>query len=123
MEKHVKGGVKVPQSSSKIAIPIEENVTRRKGGAKAGAINKSLKPKTVMGNKGYIFTANGTSFLARRRGRKGAKKQQVLYALKPTATIKGGYNPERAVRRGMNQFFAPMMKRAMIRALKTAKLR
>lgn len=123
MEKHVSGGAKTPENSRNIAVPIEKNVTRRKGGAKAGAVNKSFKPKTVMAANGYVFESGGKKFLARRKGRKGNKQQQVLYTLKKSVYIKGGYNPERAVRRGMQQFFAPMMKRAMIKALKTAKLR
>lgn len=123
MEKHVTGGIKVPTGrSKKIAVPIEGNITRRKGGAKAGAVNKSLRPKTVMASgKGAVIESKGKTLLVRKIGR-GGKRVQPLYTLKQSVQIKGGYNPERAVRRGMKQFFAPMMKRAMIRALKTAKL-
>jgi hypothetical protein len=124
MEQHVNGGIKMAVGgANNVAIPITGNVTRRKGGAKAGAVNKSFKPKTVMGSgKGAVIESKGKKLLVRKVGR-GGKRTQVLYTLKRAVQIKGGYNPERAVRRGMNQFFAPMMKRAMIRALKTAKLR
>lgn len=123
MEKHVSGGIKTPSKSRNVAIPIEQNITRRKGGAKAGAVNKSFQPQTVMGTgKGFVFEKGGRKFLARRRGR-GGKQTQVLYRLKKTVNIKGGYNPERAVRRGMKQFFQPMFRRALIKAIKTAKLR
>jgi len=123
MVKHVRGGMKTPEGARNIAIPIEKNVTRRKGGAKAGAVNNSLRPKTVMGtNKGFIFESNGKKYLGRRKGRDG-KDVQVLYSLRKTANIKRAYDPQRIVKRGMRQFFTPMYKRAWIKALKTAKLR
>ena len=123
MEKHVNGGIKTPRGARNIAVPIERNITRKKGGAKAGAVNKSFQPKTVMGTgKGFVFEKAGRKFLARRRGR-GGKQTQVLFSLRKSVNIKGGYNPERAVRRGMNQFFQPMFRRALIKAIKTAKLR
>jgi hypothetical protein len=73
-------------------------------------------------DKGFIFESNGKKYLGRRKGRDG-KDVQVLYSLRKTANIKRAYDPQRIVKRGMRQFFAPMYKRAWIKALKTAKLR
>ena len=125
MDQHVKGGIKMATGGARnVAIPITGNVTRRKSGAKAGAVNNAQKPKAVMSSgKGDIIESKGKKLLVKYTGRGSKKRTQPLYTLKRAVQIKGGYNPERAVRRGMNQFFAPMMKRAMIRALKTAKLR
>lgn len=122
MDRHTKGGVKTPQGSRNIAIPIEQNVTRRKGGAKAGAVNKSFKPKTVMGTgKGFIFTSkkDGKKYLGRRRG----SGVQVLYSLRKSANIKSGYDPKAAVIAGLRRHLPREFNSAMRRALATAKLR
>ena len=121
MEKHVSGGTKTPRTKRNLAIPIEANISRKKAGARAGAVNKSFEPRTVMqSGKGFILEKNGKKFIAKRTGK---KKVKVLHSLQRTAMIKGGYNPERAVRRGMNKYFKLMYKQAWIQAIRTARLR
>jgi len=123
MERHVRGGAKTPVSSRSIAVPITANVKRRKGGAKAGAVVQSQKPKTIMNSgKGFVFEKQGQKFMAQKFGR-GAKQTRVLYALKKSVNIKGGYNPEKAVKQGLRKYYNVNFKHAMVRALQSAKLR
>jgi hypothetical protein len=121
MEKHVTGGIKTPRLKRNLAIPIEANVSRKRSGARAGAVNKSFEPRNIMqSGKGFILQKGSKSFIAKRTGK---KKIKILHSLAKSATIRGGYNPERAVKRGMNKYFKIMYKQAWIQALRTAKLR
>lgn len=123
MERHVRGGAKTPVSSRSIAVPISDNVRRRKGGSKAGAVVQSQKPKTIMSSgKGFVFEKQGKKFMAQKFGR-GAKQTRVLYSLRKSVNIKGGYNPEKAVKQGLRKYWNVNFKHAMVRALQTAKLR
>ena len=126
MKKHVTGGVKTPKGT-KIAIPFTQGagavypITRRKAGAKAGAIVKSKEPRALTSKStGFIGKSKrGKSFIAVRT--KGSI--QFAYNLATTATIKGGYNPERAARRGLQKWFAPSFRKSFIGALRSSKLR
>jgi len=122
MERHTRGGVKTSGTRQNIAVPIEENITRKKAGTFAGGVNTSLKPKTVMqSGKGFIIDSKkGQKLLLRRTSK---KKNKVLYSLNKSTVIKGGYNPEAAVKRGMGKYFKIQYKQAWIQALRTARLR
>jgi hypothetical protein len=125
MERFVRGGNKIPQTSSNLAIPITDNVRRRKGGARAGAVVNSMKPQTVLNtDKGFVFKSqkDGKKYIAQRYGR-GGKNIRVLFSLRKSASIKGGYNPERVIKKGLKQFWPHSFRAAMLRAIKTAKLR
>ena len=123
MRRHVRGGVKTPRGGSKVAIPITNSpITRRKGGAKAGAVNKTYEPKTVMqSGKGFIMRGkSGKSFIARRMAR---GKIQVLYTLANNAAIPKRYNPMNRAARGVAARYPVQFRRAFIKAMKTARLR
>jgi hypothetical protein len=121
MERHTRGGTKTPRTRRNIAVPIAKNVTRKRAGAKAGAVNRSFEPKTVMqSDRGFIFQKGSRKFIAQRTGK---SKIKVLYTLTKSAQIKGGYNPEAAVKRGMGKYFKIQYKQAWIQALRTARLR
>lgn len=124
MRRHLTGGVKAPRGGSKVAIPITGSpITRRKAGAKAGAINKTYQPKTVMqSDKGFIMRSkkSGKSFIARRMAR---GKIQVLYTLANNATIQKRYNPMNRAARGVAARYPVQFRRAFIKAMKTARLR
>jgi hypothetical protein len=124
MKRHLQGGVKTPRGGSKVAIPISGSpITRRKGGAKAGAINKTYQPKTVMqSDRGFIMRSkkSGKSFIARRMAR---GKIQVLYTLANNAQIQRRYDPTMKAQKGVQARFPVQFRRAFIKALKTARLR
>jgi hypothetical protein len=125
MERFVKGGTKIPETSSNIAIPLTDNVRRRKSGAKAGAVINSMKPQTLLNSdKGFVFKSqkDGKKYIAQRYGR-GGKNIRVLFSLRKSANIKGGYNPARAIKKGLQQFWPHSFRQAMVHAIKTAKLR
>ena len=124
MRRHVTGGVKAPLGGSKVAVPITGSpITRRKAGAKAGAINKTYQPKTVMqSDRGFILKSkkNGKSFIARRMAR---GKIQVLYTLADSVKIPKRYNPMNRAARGVAARYPVQFRRAFLKALKTARLR
>ena len=121
MERHVRGGTKVPTKRKKIAIPFEEVVTRKKAGARAGSVNKAYEPKTIkQSGKSFYIEKAGKLFLGKRTSK---RKTKVFYMLKDSVQIKGGYNPEAAVKRGMRKYFKIQYKAAFIQALRTARLR
>ena len=121
MERHVRGGTKVPTKRKKIAIPFEEVVTRKKAGARAGSVNKAYEPKTIkQSGKSFYIEKAGKLFLGKRTSK---RKTKVFYMLKDSVQIKGGYNPEAAVKRGMKKYFKIQYKAAFIQALRTARLR
>ena len=121
MERHVRGGTKVPTKRKKIAIPFEEVVTRKKAGARAGSVNKAYEPKTIKeSGKSFYIEKAGKLFLGKRTSK---RKTKVFYMLKDSVQIKVGYNPEAAVKRGMRKYFKIQYKAAFIQALRTARLR
>lgn len=123
MKLHVSGGVKRPKGQ-KLAVPLSgSKVTRRKAGAKAGAVTKTFEPKTIIeSGKGFILgkKGSGKSYIARRMARGGV---QVLYSLKDNVKIQPSYNPFRVAQRGARARYPIQFRRAFIKALKTARLR
>lgn len=121
MKRHITGGVKAAKGKF-VAIPLSDSpITRRKSGAKAGAVTKTYEPKTIMNSgKGFILEGKKGKFIARRMSRGGL---QVMYSLKPDANIKRRYNPMARAQRGVEARFPIQFRRAFIKAMKTAKLR
>jgi hypothetical protein len=124
MRRHASGGVKAPSKGRKIAIPISGSpISRRKGGAKAGAVTKTFEPKTILNSgRGFIMNSkkSGKSFIARRMAR---GKVQVLYTLANNATIPKSYDPKPRAIRGIQKLYPRQFRRAFLKALKTARLR
>ena len=124
MNRHVNGGIKFPQTKKTIAIPLSDGpVTRRRSGAKAGAVTKTFEPKTVMGSdRGFILNSKkkGKKFIARRMAR---GKVQVLYTLDYNAKIRKRYNPLPEARRGVMLHYPRLFRRAFVKALVDSKRR
>lgn len=122
MKRHVTGGTKTPKGQ-KLAIPLSNSkVSRKKAGAKAGAVTKTFEPKTIMeSGKGFIIgkKGSGKSYIARKMARGGV---QVLYSLKDSANIKPVYDPIPAAKKGVAARFPVQFRRAFFKALKTARL-
>jgi len=123
MKLHVSGGVKRPKGQ-KLAVPLSgSKVTRRKAGAKAGAVTKTFEPKNIIeSGKGFILgkKGSGKSYIARRMARGGV---QVLYSLQSSVKIAPVYDPTQVARRGAKARFPAQYRKAFFKALKTARLR
>jgi hypothetical protein len=120
MERHVRGGMKSPKGGRSIAVPQEANISRRKGGAKAGAVNKSYDPRNLLNKKDhFIITSKktGRRLIVKRRSKRDRSKLKVFYSLRPFVNIKGGYDPERAVMVGMARAFEPAFGRRLRSAI------
>lgn len=125
MNRHVTGGMKVPKTGRTLAIPVGNTANRRKqGGRSAGAVIPSLQPKKLLDGKGFVLGKHGSSriVIAKRTGRK-KKNIEVMWALKRSAKIRKKYNPLPAARRGVMLHFDRLMRRHMVMAIKTARLR
>ena len=124
MTKHASGGIKTPKGKL-IAVPISDaNLPRKKGGRKAGAIVEGKQPKALMQGRGFIVnTKKGKTVLFRRVGRGKKSNIEAMYHLQPSASIKGGYNPMGAARKGVTRWFRPTFTLYFKKAMQTAKLR
>ena len=124
MNRHVTGGIKTPKAGRTVAIPVNNTANRRKkGGRSAGAVIDSLQPKKLLDGKGFVLGKHGSSriVIAKRTGRK--KDIEVMWALKRSAKIRKRYNPLPAARRGVMLHFDRLMRRHMVMAIKTARLK
>lgn len=126
MKRHVTGGVKAPYRK-KIAVPIEgSGMTRRSGGAKAGAINDAWKPKQLLNKDKYFVGTSkrtGKGFIGKRYGSKKKPKVKVMYSLESSVPIKRVYDPLPVARRGIKRVFPSFFRRSFTDALRTAKIR
>ena len=120
MERHVRGGTKSPKGGNNIAVPKEANISRRKGGAKAGAVNRSFEPKILLNKPGHFIVTSkktGRRLIVKRASKRDRTKLKVFYSLRPFVTIKGGYNPQQAVMMGLSRAFEPAFGRRMRAAI------
>ena len=117
MKRHVNGGAKTPKGGGSIAIPISaRNIPRKSGGKGAGGIVAKALPKNIMASgKGFISGKKGRSTLFIKFGE---DEKQAMYILRPSAQIKGGYNPLRAARRGVKKWFERTFRIQMTRAIR-----
>jgi hypothetical protein len=122
MRRHLTGGVKTPIGGSSVAVPLTDSpITRRKSGPKAGAVNKTYEPKTIMtSGKGFVLEGKKGKFIARRMSRGGL---QVMYSLKKSTNIRKRYNPMHPAKEGVMMHFPRLFRREFIKAVKTARLR
>ena len=126
MKRHVTGGIKKPKGKV-LAIPTPASgVTRRKGGIKAGSINKAYQPKSLLSKPRYFEGTSkktGKGFIGKRTGGKRNSGIKVMYSYEPSVRIQRRYNPLAVAQRAVGHHFSYEFKRGMIRALKTAKIR
>lgn len=122
MIKHHTGGTKLPIGGQALAIPLTDSViTRRKSGAKAGAVNKTYEPKTLYGSgKAFSVETRKGAFLVRRMARGNL---QFLYSYKKHSRIKKRYNPFPEAQRGVMLHYERLFRRELVKALKTARIR
>lgn len=126
MKRHVEGGIKAPHRK-KVAVPIEgAGITRRRGGAKAGAVNDAWKPKQLLNKDKYFIGTSkrtGKGFIGKRYGSKKKPKIKVMYSLESSVNIKRVYNPLPAAKRGIARTFPRLFRKSFVGALRTAKIR
>ena len=126
MNRHVTGGIKTPKAGRTVAIPVNNTANRRKkGGRSAGAVIDSLQPKKLLDGKGFVLGKHGSSriVIAKRIGRGKKRDIEVMWALKRSANIRKRYNPLPAAKRGVMLHFERLMRRQMVMAIKTARLK
>lgn len=120
MERHVRGGTKAAKGGRSIAVPKEDNISRRKSGPKAGAVNKASEPRNLLNKQDhFIITSKktGRRLIVKRRSKRDRTKLKVFYSLRPFVNIKGGYDPQHAVMMGMARAFEPAFGRRMRAAI------
>jgi hypothetical protein len=126
MKRHVSGGIKAPKGKVLTVPTPSSGITRRKGGMKAGSVNKSFQPKSLLSKPKYFQGTSkktGKGFIGKRTGGKRNKGIKVMYSYEPSVRIQRRYNPLGAAQGAVGYHFSYEFKRGMIRALKTAKMR
>jgi hypothetical protein len=126
MKRHVTGGIKTPKAGRTVAIPVNNTANRRKkGGRSAGAVIDSLQPKQLLQKNAFVLGKHGSSSLviAKRTGRGRKRDIEVMWALKRSANVRKRYNPLPAAKRGVMLHFERLMRRQMVMAIKTARLK
>lgn len=112
MKRHVRGGQKKMPSGKNVAMPLPRSPIKR---LKSGAISSAFKPRKIMQKNGFVGTSKRGNKIMYRRLARG--KVQPMYLLTPSVTIDGGYNPLRAVRKGLKRWFQPTFNKHFRRAV------
>lgn len=126
MTKHVTGGKRYPRGSKKF-VPFETApIARRKGGAKAGSVVSKDSPKILYpreGSRTFFAKSKGKTILFKRLGRGQDARVQPMYHLQPFVTNKPKYDPKPVLRRWGGLRLDYFLRREIVKAMKTAKLK
>lgn len=118
---HVTGGSRKALRTKK-AIPIEKGITPplKITRTSKGKVTKAKKASTLYSSpKSFVIgSRSGTSILMYKTGKKTVK---AAYVLTPEIKNKKKYNPLRAVRRGVRARISFEIKKAFIKAIKSAR--
>lgn len=112
MKRHVRGGQKKMPSGKNVAMPLPRSPVRR---LKSGGISSAFKPRKIMQKNGFIAKSKKGNKIMYRRLARG--KVQPMYYLTPSVSITGGYNPLRAVRKGLKRWFKPTFNKHFRKAI------
>jgi hypothetical protein len=126
MNAHVVGGNRYPRRKAKFVPLSSAPIKRRKGGAKAGSVVKSVSPEVLYpteGGRTFFADVNGKTVLFRRRGRGKKQKPQAMYHLRKVISNKAKYKPINVVKYAINRHLPLTLNRSIIEAIRTARLK
>lgn len=126
MQAHVVGGNRYPKRKTKFVPFSSAPIKRKRGGAQAGSVVKSVSPRTLYpteGGKTFFSNVNGKPVLFRRTGRGKKQKPQAMYHLQKVIRNKPKYKPLNVVKYAINRHLPLTLNRSIIDAIRTARLR